>query len=218
MKEAEDRIVRLEPSYSGAVYDVLRGMGYPGRVLPFTIKPLVSTWKVVGPVYPVEGRPVENLDAHESLLQWTGMLSKVPSGHVAVCQPNDSSLSHMGELSAETFKKRGVLGYIVDGGCRDTDFITRIEFPVCCRYTTPVDIVGRWRAEVFGEPIEIGGVRIRRDDWIFADRDGTIVIPGEVIDAVVEEVERVMNTENKVRTGIMEGDDPRDAYLKYGKF
>ena len=50
----------------------------------------------------------------------------------------------MGELSAETLKFRGVRGYVVDGGCRDVDFILKLGFPVCCRYYTPADIVGRW--------------------------------------------------------------------------
>jgi len=218
MDQERNRIRRLRPAYSGAIFDALRAMGRPEQALPNAIKPLEVGWKVVGPAYPVEGRPEEGLDAHESLLQWTGMLSKTPAGYVAVCQPNDSELSHMGELSAETFKKRGVLGYVVDGGCRDTDFIARLGFPVFCRYTTPADIVGRWRAETFGEPVDIGGVRIRRDDWIFADRDGAVAIPRELLDDVVEEVERVLNTENKVRASIMEGEDPQQAYMKYGKF
>ena len=40
---------------------------------------------------------------------------------VLVCQPNDGVIAHMGELSAETLKLRGVRGYVVDGGCRDVN-------------------------------------------------------------------------------------------------
>ena len=58
------------------------------------------------------------------------MLSKAPSGAVVMCQPNDGTIAHMGELSAETLKYRGVKGYIVDGGCRDVDFILKLGFPV----------------------------------------------------------------------------------------
>lgn len=208
----------MQPAYAGAVFDVLRGMGYRNQVLPREIRPLEIGWKVVGPVFTVEGRPVPELDAHESLLQWTALLSKAPAGHVVVCQPNDREASHMGELSAETLKKRGVRGYLVDGGCRDTGFISQLGFPVFCRYCTPVDIVAYWRAESFGEPVDIGGVTVRQNDWIFADRDGAVVIPGECLEEVVDEVERVLNTESKVRTAIMEGEDPQQAYIKYGKF
>lgn len=205
-------------AYSGAVYDVLREEGYPEQVLPTGILPLQIDQKLAGPAFPVEGHAVEDLDPHESLMQWTALLSRAPAGHVLVCQPNDNRLSHMGELSAEALKKRGILGYVVDGGCRDTDFICRLGFPVFCRYTTPKDIVGRWRAESFGDPIRIGDVTIRSGDWMFADRDGCLVIPRDAVEAVARGVERTLNTENLVRKAIMEGTDPQEAYLKYGKF
>ena len=60
-------------------------------------------------------------------MAWTGLLSKAPSGSVLVCQPNDDTLAHMGELSAETLKARGIRGYVVDGGNRTTDFVRRLK-------------------------------------------------------------------------------------------
>jgi regulator of RNase E activity RraA len=127
-------------------------------------------------------------------------------------------LAHMGELSAETLSLRGIRGYVVDGGCRDSEFILQTGFPVWSRYLTPVDVVGRWMAEAFGQPIEIGGVTIRSGDLIFADRDGVVVIPHEIAQEVTNQVEQVMHTENKVRTAILAGTDPQEAYLQYGKF
>jgi 4-hydroxy-4-methyl-2-oxoglutarate aldolase len=211
-------IPRLEKCYSGAIYDVLRAMGQPDCVLPSTIRPLDPAKAIVGPVFTVSGRRRDGLDAHETLLAWTGLLSKAPAGSVVVCQPNDSTLAHMGELSSETMMLKKVRGYIVDGGCRDSEFILRIGFPVWCRYYTPVDVVGRWMAESLGEPIQIGGVTVRTGDYAFADRDGVVIIPGELAEEVAEKTQRVMQTENLVRKAILEGVDPQRAYLKYGKF
>lgn len=209
---------RLEQCYSGAVYDVLRAMGHHDCVLPETIRPLDSVRRLAGPVYTISGHRDENLDDHETLLQWTGLLSKSPADHVVICQPNDSTMSHMGELSAETLKLRGVRGYIVDGGCRDSEFIYRNGFRVFCRYYTPRDVVGRWIPDAFGEPIEIGGVRIRSGDYVIADRDGVVIIPGKLAEQVTVESENVMRTESLVRKAILEGEDPQQAYLQYGKF
>ena len=50
----------------------------------------------------------------------------------------------MGELSAQTLAARGVLGYVVDGGSRDTDLVLEQGFPVFCSFLTPSDIVERW--------------------------------------------------------------------------
>lgn len=209
---------RLGQCYTGAVHDVLRGLGRMQQVLPATLRPLFPERKLAGPVFTVSGRLDPALDAHESLLCWTAFLSRAPRGHVVVCQPNDSTLAHMGELSAETLLGRGVLGYIVDGGCRDTDFILKIGFPVYCRYFTPVDVVGRWKAEKFNDPIVIGEVEICAGDYVLADRDGVVVIPRELAPDVVAQTEEIMRTENKVRSAILQGMDPQEAYLKYGKF
>ena len=96
---------------------------------------------------------------------------------VLVCQPHTYDIALMGELSAETLNFRGVRGYVVDGGCRDTDFILELGFPVFCSFTTPKDIVGRWVPDRFGEPLTIGEVTIRTGDYLLGDRDGVVIIP-----------------------------------------
>lgn len=209
---------RLEACYSGAVYDVLRAMGHPDQVLPQDIRPLLPERKLAGRIYTISGNAKPNLDGHQTLLSWTELLSRAPKGSVVMVQPNDLTMAHMGELSSETLQFRGVRGYIVDGGCRDSDFIKRIGFRVWCRYFTPVDIVGRWEAETFGEPITIGGVTIRTGDYVLADFDGAVIIPGGLVDEVTRRVEEVLKTESLVRKAILEGVDPKEAYLKYGKF
>ncbi len=209
---------RLEKCYSGAVYDVLRSMGYDEQTLPSSIRPLDKELKLAGPVYTVTGKYDESLDPHQTLLEWTGFLSKAPKGSVVICQPNDNTLSHMGELSAETLQFRGIRGYIVDGGCRDSEFIQKIGFKVFCKYFTPVDVVGRWVADVLAEPIKIGQVVIETGDFVMADRDGVVIIPKNIVEDVVERTEEVLQTESLVRRAILEGVDPQEAYLKYGKF
>jgi 4-hydroxy-4-methyl-2-oxoglutarate aldolase len=219
-KEAMDQSLadRLEVGYSGAVYDVLRKMGFANQVLPSTIRPLLLERKLAGPVFSIRGKVKEGLDSHETLLQWTEMLSKAPSGSVVICQPNDTKAAYMGELSSETMHSRGVRGFIAEGGCRDSEFITRLGFPVFCTHYTPIDIVGRWIPEELGGEIEIGGVSIRSGDYVMADRDGIVIIPQEMVEQVVDETEVVLKTESLVRKAIMEGTDPQEAYLKYGKF
>jgi 4-hydroxy-4-methyl-2-oxoglutarate aldolase len=209
---------RLGECYTGAVYDVMRNLGMKECVLPHAIRALDKETRVAGRAFTMQGRPDPAISVHESIIRWTEFLTAAPAGHVIVCQPQDHSLALMGELSAETLHLRGVRGYIVDGGCRDNAFIRRLGFPVFARFQTPRDIAGAWTYESLGEPIEIEGVRIRTGDFVLADIDGIIVIPEERAEAVISDVEKVMNTENLVRKAILDGASPREAYLKYGKF
>src|ERR1700728_4230561 len=85
---------RLEAGYSGAVYDVLREMGYADQTLPQTLRPLDPTKKMAGPVFTVSGRAGE-ISEDESLIRWCELLAEAPSDHVVICQPNDNILAHM---------------------------------------------------------------------------------------------------------------------------
>jgi 4-hydroxy-4-methyl-2-oxoglutarate aldolase len=209
---------RLRACYSGAIHDVLRVKGYSKQTLPQNIRPLNLSHKLAGPVFTIEGRRDDSLDAHQSLLKWCELLSKAPSNTVLICQPHDHTLAHMGELSSETLAYKKVLGYIVDGGCRDSAFIDKLGFPVFCSYFTPLDIVGKWAATAYGQAIEIGDVTIHSGDYVLADRDGVVIIPQALVEEVTVEAEEVLRKENLVRKAILQGVDPVAAYLQYGKF
>ncbi|WP_316836013.1 RraA family protein [Pedobacter nutrimenti] len=209
---------RLEQCYTGAVYDVMRNMGYPDQLLPNNIRPMNLQDKIAGPVFTIAGHIDRTLDKTTSLLKWCEMLSKAPSGHVLICQPNDDTVAHMGELSAETLVYKGVRGYIVDGGCRDSAFIENIGFPVYCSYFTPRDVVATWCTTEMGASIVIGKVTIYTGDYVLADRDGIIIIPKAIVHEVVEQTEEVLKTENLLRKAILSGVDPVDAYLEFRKF
>lgn len=209
---------RLAGCYAGAIHDVLRAMGHERCVLPYSIRPLDPTKKVAGPVWTVSGHIDRTQTPHDTLLGWTTLLSKAPTGHVVVCQPHNHEVALMGELSAETLLNKGVLGYVVDGGCRDTDFILELGFPVFHSFFTPSDIVGRWIPNRYAEPLTIGEVTISTGDYLLGDRDGVVVIPSSMVEETIAKAEAVAQTENKVRDAIRGGMDPVDAYLKFRKF
>ena len=218
-KERTDRLTeRLETCYTGALHDVMRAAGLERFTLPPEIRPLDPESRLCGPVWTVSGGVDAHADSHRTLLEWTGLLSKAPAGHVVICQPNDSVVAHMGELSARTWQSRGIRGYIVDGGCRDVSFILSIGFPVYCRYLTPRDVVAYWLPRAFGEPITIGEVDIRTGDYVLADRDGAIVLPAERAEEIVGETGKLINTENDLRRDILAGMDPQTAFLKHEAF
>lgn len=211
---------RLVALYASAVHDVLRAMGRHDVVLPRRIRPLDASRKLAGPVWTCSGRLDQTQSAHDTLLGWTTLLSRAPADHVVVCQPNNDTIALMGELSAETLKNKGVLGYVVDGGCRDTDFILELGFPVFHTFFTPSDVVGRWVPDIerFGQPVTLGSVTVCSGDYLIGDRDGVVVIPGDIAAEVVARTEQVAATENEVRSAIRGGMDPVEAYLKHGKF
>ena len=160
-----------------------------------------------------------NVTEKETLLSWTNFLSKAESNSIIVCQPNNYEIALMGELSAETLKIKNIRGYISDGGCRDVSRIkSEIKLPVYCRFNTPKDVAGRWIVEEMGTSIIIGDVKIFTNDYLIADEDGIVIIPHQIINKIINKAKEDLNSENKMREAILDGTDPKEAYLKYGKF
>jgi len=209
---------RLAAGYTGALHDVLRMMGHERIALPPAIKAIAPGTRLAGPVWTVAGHVDRTRSRHECLLGWCTLLSKAPTGHVVVCQPHNHEIALMGELSAQTLKTRGVLGYVVDGGSRDTDLVLEHGFPVFCAFLTPTDIVERWIPHAFGEPVTIGEVTVGTGDYVLGDRDGVVIIPADVVAETISRMEEVMATESEMRAALLAGMDPVDAYNRYGKF
>jgi 4-hydroxy-4-methyl-2-oxoglutarate aldolase len=214
----QEKIERYEKIYTGAITDILDEMGYHNCTLPHDLKALVLGQRVTGIALPMYGEATteDNPDiVYSPLLK---MLGDITEGQVIVSKANDNIAAHLGELSAETAKYRGCRGAVIYGGVRDTDYIINLEFPIFSRYTTPLDVLGRWQLLDYNCEIEIGGVAIRPGDFIVGDRDGVLVIPQEISDELLLKAEEVVNTENLVRKDILQGVHPLDAFHKHGRF
>jgi 4-hydroxy-4-methyl-2-oxoglutarate aldolase len=218
MTDTAKLTAELGTCYTGVVHDVMRAMGLRNFTLPSEITPLIPEKPLCGPAFTIEGRIDDTADAHQTLLEWTGLLSKAPSGHVWVCQPHTHELAQMGELSAETLKNKGVLGCVLDGMARDTNFLIEIGFQTWRLGHTPKDIVGRWLPTGTKGTIHIGDVMIENGDFMLGDRDGMVRVPKALVADITGKSVAAMATESKVRTAILSGIDPQQAYLTYGKF
>src|SRR6185436_13955479 len=117
-------------------------------------------------------------------------------------------VAHMGELSAETLKNKGVLGCVADGFVRDADFLIAMDFQTWSRGFTPRDIVGYWLPRAVEVDIRIGDVIVSPGDYLVGDRDGLVRIPKAIAAEVVAKAEAAISTENQVRTAILAGVDP----------
>jgi 4-hydroxy-4-methyl-2-oxoglutarate aldolase len=92
--------------------------------------------RFAGPAYTVAGEA----------FRWSGSgdrakleaIDLMPEGVVAVWAGTDiRGVCCFGDLLATAMKARGVGGVVVDGGVRDTAFISKLGLPIMARYRTP---------------------------------------------------------------------------------
>jgi hypothetical protein len=91
-----DLVARLEKIYTGVAHDVMRAMGLSNFTLPPDIRPLFPEQTLAGVVSTVSGKVDRSADAHATLYEWTGLLSRAKPDTVMICQPNDRVIAHMG--------------------------------------------------------------------------------------------------------------------------
>jgi len=90
--------------------------------------------------------------------------------------------------SANTLSGRimGMVGYVIDGACRDSYECVLQNTPVFCTVRSPQHPMGRIRGVSYNQPIVCAGVVVKPGDSVVADDDGVVVVPK----AVAEEVGR----------------------------
>ena len=203
---------------TAALVDVMDDLGRREQTLPASIRPLAHGMRLAGEAFTVEGAPSEHDDWDAAVRKTLAMLGAVPTGHVAVYQCHNDRSAHFGELSATSLASRGVIGCVIDGGCRDVRLIEAEGFPVFTRFVTPEDSTWRWEVTATQEPITIGTVRIEPGDWVVGDEDGVVIVPLDIAAGVLAAAEAKVGTESAIRVAVRDGMSPLDAYERFGTF
>jgi len=102
---------------------------------------------------------------------------------------------------------KGVVGYLIDGTCRDSYECIIQKTPVFCTVRSPAHPMGRIGPVSDNEPIVCAGVTVRPDDVIVADDDGVVVVPQEIAEEVARRAKLIQDKDRPGR---------RTAYEKLG--
>ena len=94
---------------------------------------------------------------------------------------------------------------IIDGMSRDIDGRRDIGYPVYGRGVTMISTRNRLVQVDSGIQLQIWGVTVNQDDYVIADRCGTVFIPAERIEEVLDYDERIDRRQNIVVQAVRVG-------------
>jgi 4-hydroxy-4-methyl-2-oxoglutarate aldolase len=176
---------------TGTVSDALDELGIVGVVPAFTLPPVATGLRVVGPALTVRNIQ-RTAQIHKAALDKVNTQGEseahnlAESGDVLVIE-GVTGCSNMGGQSATIARRQGFAGAVVDGTLRDPQQYREMGWPVWCRGFTPV--TGKWRmqtVEVNGT-VQVCGVQVAPGDLVCADEAGVAFVPhgraAEVLDA-----------------------------------
>ena len=148
--------------------------------------------RMVGPAFTLRFVPArEDLATPAS---WSSPISTraaieaMPEGAIAVVDAmgvTDAGI--FGDILCARMAKRGVAALVTDGVVRDLAGVLGTGLPIWCQgEAAPPSVAGLTFVD-WGRPIGCGGVAVMPDDVIVADRDGAVLIPAALLDAVLAE-------------------------------
>lgn len=147
--------------------------------LPACIRPLDPAMHVAGRALPVRCPVGDNLWIHRALEQ------AAADDVLVVDAGAGSQFGYWGEVMATMAIARGVAGFVISGGVRDSLRLVELGFATFATGTaihgTAKNVAGDGAV---GEAIRIGEVVIRRGDLVVGDADGVFACPAGEAEAL----------------------------------
>ncbi len=197
------------------VIDALDRYGFHDRVLVSNvIKPLYSGIMMAGHAVTVKANRVQGEipsmtpEEYEKYAgEWYGkranyehfMKHAGPGVVLVVDLDGCDDVGFWGSNIGLSAKVKGVEGIVLDGGCRDTYEVRKIQFPVFCRTIGRTEVIGRIeiKPENVNVPITVGGARVNPSDVVVGDDDGVVIVPKNVSTQVLERAEKQLELDRK---------------------
>jgi 4-hydroxy-4-methyl-2-oxoglutarate aldolase len=110
-----------------------------------------------------------------------------------------------GELMSFSAQCRGLGGTVIDGGVRDKDTVSELNYPVFAKTIIPVGTHKSNQGSIC-KPVSCDGVPVSPGDIIAGDSDGVVVVPCDQTSVILEKARAILGREDQMRKRIEKGE------------
>jgi regulator of RNase E activity RraA len=133
-------------------------------------------------------------------------IEQCPAGAVLVIDSRKNARAgSAGSILISRLMVRGVAGVVTDGGFRDSPEISQMAFPAYHHRPSAPTNLTLHQAIDMNLPIGCGDVPVFPGDVIVGDREGVVVIPANIADAIAIEAVEMTSFEDFVTEEVLKG-------------
>ena len=194
-----DRLAALD---TNTVSDALDFLGLPGATIG--LWPLWSCPKIAGRASTIQlGRKT---DAKPGVHLISPVIDAVTADdRVLVIAGGLEGISCWGDILANAAQAKKIRGSVIDGLSRDIEGSESIGYPVFGRGLTMISARNRVVQLSSGQPVKMAGVVVNEDDYVIADRCGSVFVAAPQVEEVLELAERIARRQNGMMKAVREG-------------
>ncbi len=132
-------------------------------------------------------------------MDWWKYVSGAPEPRVIVAEDIDretGAAAWFGEIHAAIARALGCVGFVTDGAVRDLGRVEAMRFPL---FSGSVSVSHAYAHVVeFGQPVEIGRLRIHPGDLLHGDRHGVLTVPRVAAGRVPQIAAEILEQERRL--------------------
>jgi 4-hydroxy-4-methyl-2-oxoglutarate aldolase len=193
---------------TNTVSDALDFMGLPGAT--YGLRPLWNCPKIVGRASTIQLGPKTGTAPTVHLISPV-IASVTTNDRILVITGGTEGISCWGDILANAAKMKGIRGSVIDGMSRDIEGSESIDYPVYGRGLTMISARNRLVQIASGTPIVVAGVTVHEDDYVIADRCGTVFVPAAKIAEVLALAQRIASRQDGMVQAVRAGQSVEDV-------
>ncbi len=194
-----DRLSALETT---TVSDALDFLGLEGAT--YGLRPLWDCPRVAGRASTIQLGPKQ--DAAPAVHLISPVIDAVSTDdRVLVIAGGPEGVSCWGDILANAAVSKQIRGSVIDGMSRDIEGSEVIGYPVYGRGITMISARNRIVQIASGTPVNMAGVTVEENDFVLADRCGTVFIPQGRAEEVIDLAERIARRQEGMAAAVRAG-------------